>query len=336
MAARNRLTWPHTLAVAALLLGLTGGSAAAPAEKASEEGAGENPKPKKLTFRLPPNAFKEDGTMDQDVVLAVQKKHVEVLDKEFSTKFATSETAHYLILSDSSAGVTQQFAKCCEALYTNLQSQLSLAPKERVWDGKCVLMLFKARGEMLAYAGKYDEMESKTFEGYCGGQWTKDPRGPMLVYICMNTADIKPKEAQRIFVHEATHAFFFGYRSRVPLPTWLNEGIAEYMTVVNDASLHQEKWAAATSTAKNMGLITMVIEPRKEGLLEGRDYPIAYSLVEVLVTASKTKFKALVDALKDGKPQNEALKAAYGVDSTGLQKQWRTYLTSPQGAAKRK
>lgn len=341
MAARTRLKRPHALAVAILLLGLTGGAAAAPAEEASEEGAAKDPKPKNLTFKLPPSAFKENGTMDQKVVLDVQKKHVEVLNKEFSTKFATAETPHYIILSDTAAGIAQQYAQCCETLYANLQRQLALTPKERVWDGKCVLMLFKTKAEMLSYAGKYDEMESKTLAGYCGGQWTKDPRGPMLVYICMHTENINPKEAQRVFVHEATHGFFFGYRSRVPLPAWLNEGLAEYMTVVNDPSLHNDKWAASVYRARIPIPIPMILEPPrnklegdpKDDCLKAEDYPIAYSLVEVLVTASKTKFKALVDAMKDGKAQDQALRATYGVDGTGLQEQWRAYLTSPKGAA---
>ncbi|MCX5683882.1 MAG: peptidase MA family metallohydrolase [Planctomycetota bacterium] len=340
MTTRTPLERLLAVLAAAMLLGPISAAGAAMVEDQPHGGKAEKGKKEKApksAFELPPNAMNPDGSVNQDVVLAVQKKHVETLNKKFAAKFAVAETPHYLIFSDSPAAVTQQFALCCEALYNNLQRQLALPAAERVWDGKCVLMLFKNKPEMQTYAKDFDEMEPGAMEGYCGGEWYgKKGEGTLLVHIVLFTGASDFKLLQRVFVHEATHGFFFGYRSRVVLPTWLNEGLAEYMTVVNDAGLHKEKWDESVKRARSGASIQQVFEVSGDDRLKAEDYAIAYSLTEVLVTGSKTKFKELVDALKDGKEPNNALTANFGVDTSGLEKQWRAYLTSSKGAAKRK
>jgi hypothetical protein len=340
MTARTLMKRLLAVIAAAMLLGPVAAAGAATAEEppsGGKAGKSKKEKPFKATFELPPNAMNPDGSVNQDVVLAVQKKHVETLNKKFSTRFATVETPHYIILSDSPPAVTQQFALCCEALYNNLQRQLALPAAERVWDGKCVLILFKNKPEMQTYAKDFDELEPGTIEGYCGGEWYgKKGEGTLLVHIVLYTGASDFKLLQRVFVHEATHGFFFGYRSREVLPTWLNEGLAEYMTVVNDAALHKDKWDESVRRARSGASIQQVFEASRDDRLKAEDYPIAYSLTEVLVNGSKTKFKELVDAIKDGQETNGALKATFGVDTSGLEKQWRAYLTSSKGAAKRK
>ena len=162
MTARTLLKRLPALLAAAMLLGPISAAGAAMVEDQPHGGkAGKSDKedkPRKSAFELPPEAMNPDGSVNQDVVLGVQKKHVETLSKKFASKFATVETPHYLIFSDSPAAVTQQFALCCEALYNNLQRQLALPAAERVWDGKCVLMLFKNKPESkFSFLKKIDE-----------------------------------------------------------------------------------------------------------------------------------------------------------------------------------
>ena len=63
-----------------------------------------------------------------------------------------------------------------------------------------------------------------------------------------------------------------------------------------------------TGRARSGVSIQQVFEASRDDRLKAEDYPIAYSLTDVLVTGSKGKFKEFVDAVKDDKEPENALK----------------------------
>jgi len=54
-------------------------------------------------------------------------------------------------------------------------------------------------------------------------------------------------------------------------------------------------------------------------------YSAAFTLVDFLLAEGRHKFKTFVDALKDGKDQNAALRQAYGFAIDELVRRWHAY-----------
>jgi len=283
------------------------------------------------SFKLPANFRSADGSFNQDAILAEQKKRAETIQAKLSIRLAAVETPHYLILSSADASVTALFVKWSETLYASLSRQFAMAPKQRVWDGKCMLFVFGSRPEFVAYAKVFDGSDASNAAAYFA--WERYGDGtPQLVHICIPTNKTRPARLQELFVHEGTHAFFQLYRRPVVLPVWLQEGLAEYMTVVNDPSLGLRKTLPAAAIARQRGPIVRVLAADTLSLAD-EEYSVAYTLVDALIRTDPARFRQFVNLVKDGKIQDEALKSAYGFDLAGLAERWRTVVLRTRPAA---
>jgi len=276
-------------------------------------------------YLLPDDYRAADGTVDQAALVANQKKRVDTINRLLGTKLRMVETTHYLLLSDADPRVTSQFAGWAEALYRSLLEQFTLPALARVWDGKCVLILFGQRRHYEAYAKRFDGHQTV----YAGAYFAVEKHGqdePSLVHLCIPVEGSNARRLQELFAHEGTHAFFELYRTPGRLPLWVHEGLAEYMTTVNDPSLRPAKWAQAQRVARSRAPIHDVYEAPVGTELTLGQYGVAFTLVDFLLKAGRPKFKAFVDGLKDGKTADAALEAAYGFGLEELAGRWRLYV----------
>ncbi len=276
-------------------------------------------------WRLPDNWRRADGAIDQEVLVAHQKKRIEVINKRFGAHFELAETEHYLIFSDAEARLNRLFATWAEALYSNLGRQFRIRPTERVWDGKCILLFFRRRSAFVAHGRVFDMFDPSHWGAYFVHE-VAPPDHPQLVHICIPIAKRDPKRIQELLAHEGTHAFFQLYKRPVDLPLWLHEGLAEFMTVVNDRSLRRKKQRYAIMHARRgTGLQGLFERPSTAGL-SYPEYNISYTLVDFLLAAGRPKFKRFVDGLKEGEDQETALQQAYGWSLWELEQRWRVYV----------
>lgn len=290
--------------------------------------AGERPVPPagRDVYLLPDDYRAADGTVDQAALLADQKKRIETINRLLGTKLQMVETTHYLLFSDADPRVTAQFAGWSEALYRSLLEQFALPALARVWDGKCVLVLFDERRHYEAYARRFDGHQTV----HAGAYFAVEKHGegePSLVHLCVPIEGSDARRLQELFAHEGTHAFFELYKTAGRLPLWVHEGLAEYMTTVNDASLRPAKWAQALRVAQSREPIDAVFQAPVGVELTLPQYGVAFTLVDYLLTAGRPKFKAFIDGLKDGQTADAALRAAYGFGLEELQGHWRLYVS---------
>jgi hypothetical protein len=129
-----------------------------------------------------------------------------------------------------------------------------------------------------------------------------------------------------VLFRSGTHSFFQLYKKPVNLPLWLHEGLAEFMTVVNDGSLKKKKQYYATYYARNNRPITGILECPTAAGFAYPAYNVSYTLVDFLVAAGKGKFKKFIDLLKAGKNQEAALKEAYQWTLSDLEERWQVYV----------
>jgi len=278
-------------------------------------------------YRLPDDWQLPGGHINQKAIVEQQKRRCERINDALGLELQMAETPHFLIFSNAGPAVSRNFRKWSEALYRNLTKQFALSAGERVWDGKCVLLVFRYRRQFEAYAKRFDGMKAPqragayfAIEGHSQGM-------PNLTHICVPIDTENPRRLQELFAHEGTHAFFELYKSQGHLPLWLHEGLAEFMTTVNDRSLRKQKWPPARRVGQSGRSIQSMFQVPTGGGLSLTEYRVALTLVDFLLEAGRPKFKQFVDNLKDGKPQEEALKDAYGWDLKDLETRWRLYVT---------
>ena len=242
------------------------------------------------------------------------------------------ETPRFIIFSDADAAMTDLLVKGCDALYANLCKQFDFGARDRVWDGKCCVLVFGSSVSYETRAKKFDNMAADfsaeatpAYASVIGGP----PGVPRLAYMCFSSGRRDPDAV----VHEVTHIFFKAYASPGKLPLWLQEGVAVFMEVVNDPKTRGTYLGPAVRFARSgsaMSYFYGIAAPRDFKL---DHYCVAYSLVEYLVARDRTKFKAFVQGIRDGKSAEDAMKASYAFGLSDLERQWRVWIMSP-GIAK--
>ena len=319
----------------ALLAGaiLLAGAAAAAKSDAPPRGAPAEPVAKadkalRDAFALRTTGRTAVGTFGQAAIVAEQKRRAGVLGELTGTTFRLTETRHYLILSDADPAQAALFAKWCEPLYANFARLLGMDAAQRIWDGKCMLILFNTPREFEDFARRVDGVDAGRWRAY---YWMEDfnKEAPALLHLCFNLKAGDERTLRNLLAHEGGHAFFSVYQGKTRLPLWLDEGLAEYMAVYNEATLRPAKLARAAELAKSTPSLREFFARPANSVLTTEEYGLVFSLVDCLFETSRPKFKKLIDALKDGKPQEAALAAAYDFDFTELEKRWRAWLTAP-------
>lgn len=132
--------------------------------------------------------------------------------------------------------------------------------------------------------------------------------------------DALPHEITHILVREMVFGPFG------ELPTWLNEGLAQYAesemdsytqeilnTAIMDDELISIKSLSGSFPADSAGAYLAYAESR--------------SIVEFMIeTFGWEKMRQLLDTFKDGSTDDNALLSVYGFDINGLETQWKAYI----------
>ncbi|MBM4018986.1 MAG: hypothetical protein FJ288_11775 [Planctomycetes bacterium] len=341
MNAAIAASWMAGLAAAALAAGArgtagggqaaarpTGRSLSAPAAAPAAGQAAPFPPLTKACFNA-------NGTFNHENIAAEQRKRAAIVGEALGSRFDAAETLHYLIFSNADAERTRAFTEWAEPLYAGLQRQLNIDPKERAWDGKCIILLFAARQEFIDFAARFDKMDASGWQAYYAAE-TAGRNYPILMHLCFPVGGRDLMSLQNYFVHEGTHAFFRTYRGSVRLPLWLDEGLSEYMMVYNDPSLRAAKRAPAEAAARAGKPIADILEYPSTAVLTLEEYSVCYTLADLLLSRSGPRTKDFVEALKRRQPQGSAIQTSFGFDLAGMEERWRASLTGESGPGKRR
>ena len=176
--------------------------------------------------------------------------------------------------------------------------------------------------------------------------WWTDPTSAVGSYIFPNTM----KALESTVVHGLAlvwlNRYRFNYRFSSP---WLQEGLAyvvEMRAIGFSQTFTVSRGASAAAgidpatwqdSAKWKDTLKAVVAADQDApmsrLAVAADLSLAdlvksWSVVDLLVKIDAAKFKAFVDGTKAGRdvPEEDALKAAYGLDWRGLEARWRAYV----------
>lgn len=184
--------------------------------------------------------------------------------------------------------------------------------------------------KVFLYANQRDFLSAlrPTAQEWAGGQAFSD--------LGIVVAAVEPNEAglaygRRVLPHEVSHVVVHRMTANPygDLPRWLDEGLAMYAEGPLEATYEQ-----ALSRAKSENRLHSVQSLSSNFPTDAQaallSYAQSHSLVKFIVERhGPDRLQNLLLILKEGSAYNPALEAALGVDSDGLETQWREWTGAP-------
>ena len=264
---------------------------------------------------------------DQEVIIAEQRTRLAPIRKQIRRRVYSAESDHFLLFADLDVRVRRAILRWLEELRSKTISQLGLPAGARLWDGKCLVVVFAKQESLAAYAEAFDDHNLGKSRGYFVME-SRRSNEPRLVHIATYQPIQGGNEALReILVHETTHAIIQLYRKSATLPLWVHEGLAEYMTVLMDLSLQETKQSRAYQRASaNPYLGLGDIWTRRFPASDLEAYSISFSLIQCLYNINPNGVLNFVVLLKAGMEPEKALGEAYrGLNYAELQRRWKIF-----------
>jgi hypothetical protein len=247
-----------------------------------------------------------------------------VADKYPSLKLRLQETKYFLFLSDLSPQVAAVFTSSLDDMHENLCKSFAVADQNKVWLGKAPVVAFSQPEYFAQFEQDFFQMRVDPRE--IQGLAHQSPDGDVVIG-CHCGKD--PYYFAGVLVHETTHGFVHRHLSSVPIPSWLNEGIAE--------------WSAMTTVAKDQGVRGKVkkaiAQMRQTGTLGGNffssehiasaQYGMATAITDYLLRNNPKAFRSFVEGIKLGEKWETSLQKSYGLTPEQLTQQFGRTIGIP-------
>lgn len=243
-------------------------------------------------------------------ILEKQKNFLQSIQDSFAARnMKIYESEHFFFVSDCPPMIANECTKYLELAYQELCKIFSLSEKKMVWHGKCPVIAFVNEMDYRQYE------QDSTSAGLCHMGGDGD------VYVTTFFGDVSRMEKRwnfiQVMVHEMTHGFVWRYKARGNPPTWLNEGIAEFV------SAYVVKPARSVAVKVQHGNVRMQQTQSVGGLmqlkrLEAWQYGSACSLVAFMIQQKPAGIGEMLELIKEGAEWENALQKVYQCSANQL------------------
>jgi hypothetical protein len=260
--------------------------------------------------KTPPKIWGLLTKNQSDKVTVKLKAFGERVNKQIPAKLTLYETDNFLFYSDLDKKEAMRWQHQINKMYTRVLKMFKIPTKTNVWHGKAMIFVFKNKKDFVQYEREVEENPSNMANaaGFC------HTMGP-LVRIAFYRQPVDSTFAS-ILVHETCHGIIHRYRSPNRIPTWVNEGLSEWIAyhdgVVNNASRSEMK-RARDYTAINTLAKTGSLGGMFDKWNGGSHYGIAYKYTGFLIKYKSKQWVKFLNALKDDTSQEEAFEASFGM-----------------------
>ena len=147
-------------------------------------------------------------------------------------------TAHFDLEFTVPPNVGKGCASLCERAYERFSDLFAVPQDEAVWEGKCKVFLFATSAQFAAFAAA----TAGPATAQSGGFARPSKRNPLIVMPMYGQDAIR---LEQVLIHEMSHVFLQLYRKEVVLPTWLQEGCAQYFEFLHHPADSRRKQSLA-------------------------------------------------------------------------------------------
>lgn len=213
------------------------------------------------------------------------------------------ESPHYIVYTAGGENTAGRLLQSLESMHQSLK-RIFLIPEQTVmYHGKCAVFILDSQPAFVDFERRVFDNDAEGFGGFYHGSTT---------HVCVVTYTMpSPSRMENLLVHETTHAFMHRYKSRYRLPTWANEGLADFMaaTLVTEYDEGRRHWTKAREFVLNGGDPgdIMAQSYRDGSWPNDYSYPVSHMIVRFMIKHKATEFRAWIEDIKDGRNWVEAM-----------------------------
>jgi len=182
------------------------------------------------------------------------------------------ETEFFLFLTDLNDKDLTGYIGYLDEMYVELCKAFGLSPEKNIWCGKCVVVAFETKVRYLRF--------EKVHMGFASADGTQGlchqfGDGRVIFAGYQGTGDFA-----HVLVHETAHGFVHRYLSSARAPSWLNEGMSDWLAgkiVKSDRNAKDQRHSARIIKARG-GIGDLLTVPR----ISGDQYGASNAMVEIL------------------------------------------------------
>lgn len=221
------------------------------------------------------------------------------------------ETKYFLFYSDLERKEAAKWASLLDKMYGKLAKMFGLSDDENIFRGKCPIFVFRKAKDYHRFQALMHQTDSRGSAGMCHSY------GNGFVHVAFYR---QPQDTAfaHVLVHESVHGFLHRFRSPVSVPSWANEGLAEYIaaTLVKKSKEDEkfEHWSRQ-ELQRRKSLGGNFFTARQ---ISGWQYGVAKMLCELMIAQPGRRYANFIEAGKDGKPWIKALEEDFGMDMPSL------------------
>ena len=221
------------------------------------------------------------------------------------------ETKYYLLITDLDPASAQQYLKYLDSLYDEMCRAFAVPLGKNIWAGKCIVATFQKQADFLRFEKEAmnNTHNPDKAQGLCHAQTDGQ------VVISAWKGDLTTHFASAL-VHETSHGFVARYRSDLRAPSWLNEGMADWIAnriVKNDnLAARQAKSAQLIQQQRTLDGFFAAAQ------ISGDQYGVASSIVGILLEIDPNKFRRYFVGIKEGLAEEESLQHAFQLTHNDL------------------
>lgn len=228
-------------------------------------------------------------------------------------KIIVDESEHFIFLTDAGKADARAWGAKIESSYKQLCKLFAVDPRERIWTGKCLIVIFASEQRYHAFHARMGidsqgslglNIGNGFFHGSNSVEFFIDKSKPALTEIVLN--------------HELSHAFTSHFCGNDHLISWANEGLAEYMSNMMAPSgeqTHEQKMRDGADATKQWKSLQGMYGARN---IAGIHYGVAEQMTELMVQKSGPGYADFVRDCTRGVEPEKALRENLEMDYAAL------------------
>lgn len=165
---------------------------------------------------------------EQDIFEKEQDIQFELVNKKF-TNLKNVKTNNFFI--NYSKATPENYPKTLEGLLVLFKMIFSTGSDEKLFKGRIEVYLWDKKNDYIRFANEFENFDSSNAAGYFNITKNGWPRFSIHLDTISGNIEASQTANFKVLFHEGTHAMFSQYLSESPLPTWINEGLAEYFAI---------------------------------------------------------------------------------------------------------
>jgi hypothetical protein len=245
---------------------------------------------------------------DHAAAIKQSKAYADDVRQKLAPALAMYETKYFLFASDLQPAEAQRWASALDRMYAHLSVLFAVPKDTNIWRGKALVLVFSQRDTYNTFEQQFYESDASKTGGRCHASFNGDVK--IAFY---RAAD--DQWFSHVLAHESTHGFLHRYRSPIHVPSWVNEGLAEYVSyeLVPHAGLKEaEKNEARADLQTHKNLSDLF---SGEAISNDR-YATAFMMTQFLIDTNKKGYISFINNIKDGDAAPDAFKKSFQYDLT--------------------